>query len=200
MSNNETDNQRYHLGQWLVRDVLIIAGLLALWHYCNLWYVGATGIVAGLAALLTAVLGFISAYVSCYIVHEWGHYAGARLAGAVIPIGTPRGIALGLFNPYDHSVRQFQSMSWGGVVGYTLTAIICVSLYQPTLAYQALAVGGIAFVMQSWSVDLPIILRIQRGAPVLPTASDGASAAVIGRRTLQSWSVLTVGVVIWALA
>jgi len=194
MSNKHSKHVR--LIQWLARDIVIISVLWLLWHYLGGWYMSTQG---GIAMLLIIPVGFVSAYVSCYLVHEWGHYIGARISGADVPLGSPSGIALGLFDPTCYSVPQFQAMSWGGVAGYTLTALALLSTYQAHLPHQAMAVGAVAFVMQSWSVDLPIILRIQRGAPVLPTATDGASARVIGRRTLQSWSVLAFFLAAWSM-
>lgn len=196
MSKSHINSKHLRLTQWLARDMLIISVLFILWHYLGAWYTSSQGAVS---MLLISIVGFLSAYVSCYLVHEWGHYAGARIASADVPLGSPRGIAMGLFDPTCHSVRQFQYMSWGGVAGYTATALLLLSMYQAHLPYQAVAVGAVAFVMQSWSVDLPIILRIQQGAPVLPTASDGASASVIGRRTLQSWSVLALLLAVWSM-
>ena len=47
-----------------------------------------------------------------------------------------------------------------------------------------------AFVVQSLSVDGPIIWRVYQGADVVIAARQGAAPAVILRRTWQSWSLL----------
>ncbi len=190
------DQNQKRLLQRLIRDGLLFTAAYFLWHATAGWY---TADPYWLPAILIAVFSFSTAYAACYIMHEWGHYFGARLSGANIPVAPVGNILLGLFDPRQHTVRQFQWMSLGGVAAYTITAILFAVTYQPALPLQALTLGGVAFVAQSWSVDLPIIWRVQRGAPVLPTATDGAAPQVIGRRTLQSWSLLAAAVAALAL-
>jgi len=179
------------LSGWLLRDagVLSVFGLVLMG--CHGWHVVSPSWLSSGSGVL---LGFVAAYASCYLMHEWGHYLGARAAGAKLPLGSYRGVLLGLFDTERHSRAQFQSMSLGGVLAYVVTALVFALAY--TVGTQGpvntgLALGGLAFVAQSWSVDLPIIWRVQRGAEVTRTAQEGAAPQVILRRTWQTWLALT---------
>ncbi len=185
------------LAGWLVRDALIVGvlalGLLGL----HTWHLGADGWLSG---SLVAVGGFVTAYVTCYILHEWGHWAGARLAGAEVGIGPYNQPLLARFDPAAHSRAQFLALSWGGVAGYSFVAMLCIAVWvglREHLAPAALAVGGLAFLVQSLAVDLPQIIKVTRGADALQTNRQGASPQVIMRRTWQSWSVLAAVLVVW---
>ena len=80
---------------WLVRDLVILLLILAICSGLTLWQQSSPGI---LSATLSAVIGFISAYVLCYIVHEWGHLIGAKLADAHMPLYGYKGVLLGQFD------------------------------------------------------------------------------------------------------
>ncbi len=178
------------LSGWLGRDVGIAAVAVLLLVGLDGWYAASPGwITYGLGA----VFGFVAAYVVCYICHEWGHLIGARMSGADMPLAPYRGVAIGYFDITRHSRRQFLFLSWGGVGGYLLVAAFCLTLYFSLPAgpvSAGLAVGGLAFVFQSLSVDLPQIFKVIGGADPLETNKNGASAGVILQRTWQSWLVL----------
>ncbi len=178
------------LGGWLSRD-LGIAGIAgALLFALDGWHAAYPG---WLSYGVCATSGFIAAYVVCYITHEWGHLLGARASGAHMPLAPYRGVPIGYFDITRHSRRQFLFLSWGGVTGYLLIMALCVVLYATLPAgpiTAGLAVGGLAFVFQSLSVDLPQIFKVIGGADPYETNKSGASAAVILRRTWQSWLVL----------
>ena len=63
-----------------------------------------------------------------------------------------------------------------------------------------LAVGGLAFLVQALAVDVPQILKVQRGADALKTNQTGATGAIILRRTWQTWIPLTTLLGVWHLA
>ena len=65
----------------------------------------------------------------------------------------------------------------------------------PALAQQAVAIGAIAFVVQSLAVDLPIIHKVRRGAPVVETATAGATPQIILKRTAMTW--LPLALILW---
>lgn len=175
---------------WVMRDVAVFGAFSVVLVACYSWYSASPFWLSAGAGI---VLAFVVAYASCYLMHEWGHYLGARLTGAKLPLGAYQGVLLGLFDTERHSRAQFQSMSLGGVLAYVVTALIFVGAYASGARAPVnlgLALGGLAFVAQSWSVDLPIIWRVQRGAPVTVTAREGAAPQVILRRTWQSWLAL----------
>ena len=150
-----------------------------------------------------AALGFIGAYMLCYIYHEWGHLIGARITGSDMPLNGYKGALIGRFDIKNHTVRQFLALSWGGVIAYGMTALITVLLYgltEHSWVGAGLAVGGLAFVSQSLSVDLPQIWKVMHGADAAETNASGASAQVILRRTWQSWLALTAALIAWNLS
>jgi len=182
---------------WFIRDAsitVIAAGLLwgmAMWH-------AAAG--SWLSALVCAPIAFILAYALCYIYHEWGHLLGALGSGGSMRTSPYKGILIGTFNIADHTTRQFLALSWGGVLGYLSVASIAVTLYFTQslgLVGAAFAIGGLAFVVQSLSVDLPQIVKVSMGAEPQATNAAGASGQVILRRTWQSWTLLTLVLLAW---
>ena len=147
---------------------------------------------------LAAFLGFICAYMACYMLHEWGHLAGAKLTGSHMPILSPKGVLIGAFDLAKHSREQFLGLSWGGVLGYLLVASICwLVWFMGSLGWfgAGLAVGGLAFVVQSLAVDMPQIVKVWRGADMVATSKDGANGAIIVKRTWQTWIPLAAVIV-----
>jgi hypothetical protein len=187
-----TNERTASLGGWILRDALMTSAIIGgLWGL-HLWQ-SESG--SWLPSILAPVFGFIGAYVLCYIFHEWGHLIGARLSGAEMPLQPYAGALIGLFDVSRHSRRQFLWLSWGGVIGYLLVMIATLGVYQMGglgLAGAGFAIGGLAFVVQSLSVDMPQIQRITRGAEVAATNAAGAHPKVILRRTWQSWSLLAI--------
>ncbi len=187
-----------HLG-WLSRDFSIVAtvGLLC-------WAVSQSYAATGWLALgvVGAVVGFVGIYVVCYICHEWGHLLGAYATGAVMPLNHYKGFAIGRFDIATHSRRQFLGLSWGGVIGYSVTglaALLAYSLVASNWVMTGVAVGGLAFVSQSLAVDLPQIVRVMRGSDAVTVNQQGASREIILKRTWQTWLPLTLLVVVWHL-
>lgn len=191
------------LAGWGLRDVAIatisaVAVLgLAQWQ-------AATS--STLSHIVGATIGFIIGYVLCYIVHEWGHLIGARTTGAAMPLSRYASPLIGSFDIPAHSRRQFLALSWGGVLGYVLVGTLLVTSY--FIDYQGtvsggLAVAGLAFNVQSLSVDLPQIARVHRlkqsGDDIVVTNRTGASGKTILKRTGQSWSLLALALAAWHL-
>lgn len=185
------------LGGWLLRDISILVSF--------------TGIVIGLEWLAGAappiwvsiplwIIGFVLAYSYTYILHEWGHYIGAQLSASQMPLAPYKGVLIGYFDIQKHSRQQFLWLSWGGVVAYTssacLLAVIYLSGILPNMA-PGLALAGLAFLVQSWAVDLPQIVKVHGGADAQMTNQEGATGPVIIRRTVQTWSVLLAALVLW---
>ncbi|MDX1580011.1 MAG: hypothetical protein R3360_00140 [Alphaproteobacteria bacterium] len=178
------------------RDLLFVVVAAAACYGLNEWY-RATGSLVSLIAgsLITFLLGF----VFCYLSHEWGHYIGARLAGANIPLGSGNGAFLGLFDPDRYSRRQFMWMGVGGDIGYLIPAPVLIAVFWDWPPLQGLAVAGAAFIVQSLSVDVPVLWKIHKGADINAPLAEGTAGPVIRRKTAISWGALAVGIVIFAL-
>ena len=182
---------------WLLRDSCIAGGLFLLLWVAQQWYQASAAI---LAAMVGAFGGFITAYVICYILHEWGHLIGARLTASHMPLNNYTNPGIGRFDPTAHSTRQFLALSWGGVAGYCLASIGFAALYfSQSLDWVAagLIVGGFAFVTQSLAVDLPQIWKVMQGGDPLQINQQGATAEIILRRTWQTWIPLVLVLVVY---
>lgn len=144
------------------------------------------------------LFGFVACYVLCYVVHEWGHYLGARLTGIKMPLSPYTSAFLGQFHIQDYDKRQYLWLSWGGDIGHVLvTMLAClIYLWSPGMATGAFAVGGLAFTVQSLAVDQPIIWRVTYGADIESTTAEGASPQVILKRTWQTWIPLALLLVV----
>lgn len=134
----------------------------------------------GLIALLLAVAaGALFGLLLSLLVHEWSHYAGARLAaGQILPVTRRR---LFVFNwDFSHNgPRQFMAMSYAGTAGSLLSLVLLVLLLSPPSPGGAAAIaasaGSLAFAAV---IEWPVLLRVHRGAPPLEALQG------IGRNTL----------------
>lgn len=190
---------RPSLAGWIVRDAALTALVAALLWGLSLWVEQAPSMASKVFA---PSLAFVAAYALCYVYHEWGHLIGAKLTGAHMPLAPYAGVLIGSFDIRAHSRRQFLALSWGGVAGYGQTLAVALAVYSSGvlgLAGAGFVVGALAFNVQSLSVDLPQIVRVQRGADIAQTVAAGASAQTILRRTWQSWSLLALALVAWNL-
>jgi hypothetical protein len=157
-------------GQWnrfwalAVRDGLLVALTLVLWHYTLQAGPahGAGGYTLHLATgLMTVVCGFF--------LHEWGHLVGAWMANAafVLPASVIETPFLFRFNNVRNSVGQFTAMSMGGFVA----SIVFVGwlpfglpghLLATTIAEGLTALGVLATLI----IEVPGLVKVMRGAPM----------------------------------
>lgn len=149
------------------RDLLIAALLVGVWTTERRFMPGdgalfwVLSIAAGLGY---AVMGFL--------LHEWGHLTGSRLAGAVVH-PAPRLFSPLLFH-FDTSAndrRQFLWMSMGGyaVSAAWLTFVLATAdtaRWSGRIALGFVVIGAIGTVV----AEVPTTLRVWRGAP-LPTGA-----------------------------
>ncbi len=126
--------------------------------------------VEGAPALLLAVVAGLSAVGCGFLIHEWGHLAGALARGARVEF--PASVASLFLFKFDvrNDRRQFLAMSYGGYLGSLVAAALLVLLLPSAalsgkigLALTALGVVG------GFVAELPITFRVLRGGP-LPSA------------------------------
>ncbi len=191
------------LAGWGLRDIAI-ATLSAVTVLGLAQWQAATS--STLSQIVGAVVGFVIGYVLCYIVHEWGHLIGARITGSAMPLSRYSSPLIGHFDITAHSRGQFLALSWGGVVGYVAVGTLLVAAYfidYRGVVSGGLAVAGLAFNVQSLSVDLPQIVRVHRlqlaGSEIVETNRSGASGETILKRTAQSWALLALALTAWHL-
>lgn len=129
----------------------MVMGALTLWGAATVWALETGWALAQFAAVANAV---IAGKVISSTLHEWGHFAGARLAGAPSPVlDAPRNYFFMFdFKMQDADLAQFRSMSWGGIlvpwilVGLALflvpVGLTSGAALVATLVYQAVAASA----------------------------------------------------------
>jgi hypothetical protein len=173
----------------------VLAGvtLLSLWAATDAWQ-AVTGLRA--AALLSVLAAIPAGVVFGTLVHEWGHFAGARLGGARYTI--PDRLGLFVFN-YDfgaNSVSQFFTMSWGGQIGGALAVVLLWwALPLDTAGRAMIVAAAIGAFFFAGTIEWPVLSRTRvSGNPL-------AELSKIDRDVLyRSASVGAVaGLLAWAL-
>ena len=145
---------QYHFAAAMAAFTLFGAG--DIWAVqSGLWLAGAVSVANGLIA------GVVLAYLS----HEWGHFAGARYAGARSPVlPEPRSFFMFSFDMERNSVSQFLSMSRGGPLANWLFVVALWLLLPMNTAGQAMFFAAAAAIAVSVSVfEVPIINRTRAG-------------------------------------
>ena len=175
------------LSGWITRDVLLTAFFVS---GMAVGYVLEQRYDSLVVVVPTAVFSFVAAYALCYIVHEWGHYLGARISGITMPLSPYKSALLGKFEIEEFSRQQYLALSYGGDLGHVLVTVLGILLfafYDFGVAGAWFAIGGLAFSVQALAVDLPIVFKVRGGADIIATADAGTQPSLILRRTWQTW-------------
>lgn len=157
----------------IVRDLGVIALALVAWwgsrvlHDAGSAYAWPAAFAAG---LLIPLAGFL--------VHEWGHLAGARMAGArVAYAGRLCSVFLFRFDVAHNDRRQFLAMSNGGFAASLLLLALLGARLSTRYPGEALALGLVTLgVLATLVLEVPLAWRVWRGA-----ALPSGAAFVSGR-------------------
>ena len=144
---------------------------LTLWGVADMWATQSGLFIAGLIALLNALF---AATAVAYLAHEWGHFSGARLAGAVSPVmKEPRSFFMFTFKDDLNTARQFLSMSLGGPAANWLLVIVMMLLLPNETLSQTLFVATTLAIAVSVSVfEVPVMQRVSYGADPAETVTQ----------------------------
>jgi hypothetical protein len=142
-------------GKLAARDFTIVASAAALW-----WLLAGSSAGDGLLADLSGFVAGVGFGASAYLIHEWGHIAGAVASGGIVHPGP------GLHSPSvfrfdtEHSSRaQFLWMSLGGFVATGGLLCSAYVLLPDGLLATRLARGIVAFLaMLGVVLELPLVL------------------------------------------
>jgi hypothetical protein len=154
--------------RFALRDALLVLASAGLWWLDALARAQGQG---GVAAVALAIAAALSAVGCGFLLHEWGHLAGALASGARVEFPDQlASLYLFRFDVAHNDRRQFLTMSYGGYLGSLVAAALLVMLL-PTAALSGkigLVLTAIGFVA-GFAAELPITLRVLRGGP-LPSA------------------------------
>lgn len=152
---------------------VFVIGALTLWGAAQTW-AEASGL--GIASFAAIGAALIAGTVLTSTIHEWGHFAGARLSGAVSPaLEEPRRHFFMFDFPIDQNdLRQFSWMSWGGILAPWLN-VLAVLLFVPLGTLSACVLLA---TLLSRSISIAVF-----EAPVVQAAQEsGEPAAELGKR------------------
>lgn len=187
MQESDVDRRAKLVGGHL----LIGVSVLCLWAAADTWQ-AVTELPA--AALLSVLAALPAGFVFGTLVHEWCHFAGARLSGARYSVPSRFGLFVFEYDFRNNGLSQFFAMSYGGQIGSAL-AVVLLALAMPTdtagraMLLAACVGAGVFGAMIEW----PVLARTRRsGDPAgelakidkatLYRSAGGASVA-----TLAAW-------------
>jgi hypothetical protein len=154
------DNTR--LKNIAIRHGAIGLAAITIWGSSDLWALE-SGLV--LAMVVSVLNGLFFGILLAYGFHEWGHFTGARISGAVSPVlKEPRSFFMFSFKQEVNSRAQFLSMSAGGPAANWFLVLLVYALLPLTTASQAMILSATVGVAVSVSVfEIPIINRVMYG-------------------------------------
>ncbi len=166
---------------------------ITLWGAADAWAVASGWGLAQAVALANAA---IAAIVLVSLVHEWGHYAGARLAGAEAPVFPKPVRYFFLFDRNDR--RQFLWMSAGGILApwaLVVLAVLCVPIDNASRAMLLAAL--VARAVQIAVFEVPVALNTAQGAEPRAELERQVKAGGLVR---GRWIGLAAGALVWLAA
>lgn len=146
-----------------IRDLAAVALCIGCWLF-----EGQTREAGGVLHWLAIAAAAVATFLVNYILHEWGHLLGAKLAGSVChPANTLKTFYLFHFDTQRSSVRQFFAMAAGGLVASTalLPFWLIVLPLHAAAGIAAMALIALGY-LATLATELPVVWRIAHGAPL----------------------------------
>ena len=166
-----------------------VVAVLTLFGAAHAWAANTDWLLASLVAPLAA---FLAGMVLAPISHEWGHFAGARLSGAVSPVNAQpyRWFFIFNFDARTNSATQALWMSWGGQIGSWL-AVLAVLLLVPmdSLVSAVLLATVLGQALNASVFEVPVMLRTRQSQDLETEVN-----AQLADPGLVQWPGLFVGV------
>lgn len=146
-----------------LRDVAILSILLSLFGAADTW-ARSTGL--WLAGTVSMVDGLLVGAASVALLHEWGHFIGARLGGGHAPIKPLKAFPqLFDFDYKNNDARSFRWMSLGGNLGNWGGVLwLVLALPLDSVGTDALVAGAVGFSVFTAFVEFPVIRKARQGA------------------------------------
>ncbi|GAB5450603.1 MAG: hypothetical protein Hals2KO_09310 [Halioglobus sp.] len=147
-----------------------------------------------LASLLAVVTGVLAGIVTANVLHEWGHYLGARRSGGAFEIPEKLGLFVYDWDFKQNSVAQFLTMSRAGTIGGALALLLGWWLVPTdTLARAALLAGLLGSFAFAARIEWPVLRRVGEGGDPLTELSK------IDEGVLKNATLVATGVGLVAL-
>lgn len=160
--NKISEQDEASLALVALRDVGLLAALLSLFAAAESW---ASVTDLTFATVLAMVDGLLVGAATGAICHEWGHFAGARLAGGHAPL-KPVGQFFPVFD-FDYKnndARSFEWMSIGGnAADIAVVLLFFAALPMTSLGASALVAGAIGFAVFAGAIEFPVIRKARAG-------------------------------------
>jgi hypothetical protein len=154
----------------------MVMGALTLWGAGEAW-AQVTG--WGLARFVAVANALVAGFVVASTIHEWGHFAGARLSGAVSPVleQARRHFFMFDFAMDQNDMRQFLWMSWGGILAPWLPVVLALFLVPLSVTSGAVLLATLVFRAVGTAVfEVPVVVRAGR---------SGEPGAELGKRLAE---------------
>lgn len=162
--SEETRKPEPTLFSMLSRDIALAMAAISVWAAADTWY-----LVSGLwfAQAVSVVDAIFVGYILGALLHEWGHYSGAKASGAIAPRVQPKGFSLFRFN-FDmasNTPRQFHWMSFGGwVFHWGLLIILLLAIPFDSIGRVALVSSVFGFVVFATVIETGILRQTLNGS------------------------------------
>ncbi|MEJ6592076.1 MAG: hypothetical protein QNL99_08875 [SAR86 cluster bacterium] len=175
---------------------LALLAAITLWAAADAWAM-TSGL--NLATGLSMLNAFAAMTIIATIFHEWGHFAGARIAKSYSPMVTnPTGAFIFGFNFAKNTRQQFLSMSIGGPVGnWLLVALVFLLVPLDNPGRVMLLAVAVARGISVLIFELPIILRVMNGGDPETELNVGQDNGSGDRGQVIGYAA---GVLLWILA
>ena len=137
----------------------LVFGALTLWGAAETWAQVTGWALAHVAAVANAL---VAGFVVTSTVHEWGHFAGARLSGAVSPVleEPRRHFFMFDFAMEQNDTHQFSWMSWGGILAPWMPVVLVAALVPLGITSAAVLLATlVARAVAIAAFEVPVVLR-----------------------------------------
>jgi hypothetical protein len=152
----------------------MVTGALIMWGAAETWAQVTGWAVAHFAAVAGAL---VAGFVIPSTIHEWGHFAGARLVGGVSPVFEEprRHFFMFEFVMDRNDTRQFLWMSWGGILAPWVAVVLALIFVPLGIVSGAVLLATLVSKAVSVAVfEVPVALRTRRSGE--PGAELGKQA------------------------
>ncbi|MFT7651923.1 MAG: hypothetical protein ACI9UU_001030 [Candidatus Azotimanducaceae bacterium] len=159
-TKNKDLERAKRIGAW---HATAIFASLTLWGSANAW-AQSSGLIIAYASVLAMAIA--AATVIASIVHEWGHFSGAKLSGAIAPVERKpiRFYFMFNFDMEQNTDKQFLAMSLGGIsANWLLVILLLVLVPLNSIGAAMLVAVAVAKAINVSVFEMPIFKRVYDG-------------------------------------